>query len=83
MSQLVKLSKEQINFLAQGRVLDVSGQVYLNLPFWFKETSEEGVYEIYMDQSDLPKHVKVIIGKLDEMKNNPVKYPNYREYTNK
>ena len=45
----VKFSKEQVNFFDKiGTIVNAeSGKTYRYLPYWFRETEEEGVYELF------------------------------------
>ena len=45
----VKFPKEQIDLLNNiGTIVNTAdGSVYKYLPFWFKETDEEGIYELF------------------------------------
>jgi hypothetical protein len=44
----VKFSKEQIDLLNTGTIVTTaSGETYRYLPYWFRETNEEGVYELF------------------------------------
>ena len=44
----VKFSKEQIDLFNIGTIINTAdGSIYRYLPFWFKETDEEGVYELF------------------------------------
>jgi hypothetical protein len=44
----VKFTKEQTDFLNKISTIVhmTSGSTYRHIPFWFKETEEEGVYEL-------------------------------------
>ena len=45
----VKFPKEQTDLFNNiGTIVNTAeGSVYRHLPFWFKETEEEGVYELF------------------------------------
>ena len=45
--QKIKLSQKESNLLNNGTVISVGGNTYRYLPFWYKDTDEEGVYEEY------------------------------------
>jgi hypothetical protein len=41
-----RLTQEQIILLKSGTAINVSGQTFYSLPFWYKETNKEGIFEI-------------------------------------
>lgn len=63
----VKFPKEQIDLFNNiGTIVNTAeGSVYRYLPFWFKETEEEGVYELFTFEQ-LPDEFIEIIAKEHE-----------------
>jgi hypothetical protein len=59
MEHKIKIAKEQSNlFKHTGSVVSLSnGDVYMNIPYWLKETDEENVYE-YLTTEQLPDDIR-------------------------
>jgi hypothetical protein len=59
MEHKIKITKEQSDlFKHTGSIVSSSnGDVYMNIPYWLKETDEENVYE-YLTTEQLPNDIK-------------------------
>lgn len=63
MKQIIKLSEDSIRLLKDNGSAVVNhntGKLYMFLPFWFTETEEDGVYEMF-NLGSLPKELKDLI----------------------
>jgi hypothetical protein len=58
MKHKIKITKEQLNlFKHTGNIVSSSnGNVYMNIPYWLKETDEEYWYE-YLTTKQLPDDI--------------------------
>ena len=58
----LKIEKSQSNFLQEmgTEITTPNGEKYFYMPFWFKQTEEEGVYEL-LTFDHLPKDVIELI----------------------
>ena len=56
----IKLTKKQAEFLKTGSIATTHGNTYSFLPFWFKQTDKENVFEIHM-LGHLPDELKRVI----------------------
>lgn len=57
---LVKFSKEQVSFMKHGSAILVHGETWHHVPFWYKETDQENVFE-EVSMEDLPNYLKEAI----------------------
>jgi hypothetical protein len=61
----IKLTNKQAELIHTGSHAMVNGNSYYFLPFWFKQTGKENVFELhYLDH--LPDELKEVISKSHE-----------------
>ena len=56
----IKLTKKQVEFLKTGSMAVTHRNTYYFLPFWFKQTGKENVFEIHR-LGHLPDELKQVI----------------------
>ena len=65
----IKLTNKQAELIHTGSHAIVNGNAYYFLPFWFKQTDKENVFELhYLDH--LPDELKEVISKSREAEPN-------------
>ena len=69
MSYKLKIPKEVIDFIDNTGNYYKDGSIedneYYNLPFWYKKTEEEGVYEVFK-LDELPEEVRIELKEFDK-----------------
>lgn len=64
----ITLTKQQIEMLETGsKVKTKEGYTWYYIPYWYKSTNEQGVYEEYSFQ-ELPEGMKTYLNNLKEKK---------------
>ena len=63
----IKLTKDQIELFESvgSLVYSKDHEIYMNIPYWVKETEKKGVYEIF-DIGELPQDVREQIASAGE-----------------
>jgi len=65
----IKLTNKQVELIHTGSHAMVNGNSYYFLPFWFKQTGKNNVFELhYLDH--LPDELKEVISKSREVEPN-------------